>query len=58
MLIDEIEQKTIIRFENVDDFENFVIVIDNGGYESDEVIFTGWLHKLNSPEITKLNRFQ
>ena len=32
MLIGELEQKTNIRFENIDDFENFIIAINNGGY--------------------------
>ena len=40
MLVGEIEQKTYIRFKNVDDFESYINAIDNSGYESGDVIFT------------------
>ena len=43
MLVGEVEQKTNIRFKNVDDFESYINAIDNGGYDSEDVIFTGWL---------------
>ena len=43
MLIGEIEQKTNFRFENTDDFETYINAKDNGGYDSEDVIFTGWL---------------
>ena len=58
MLVGEIEQKTNIRFKNIDDFENYINAIDNGGYDSEDVIFTGWLYKLNTPEFKKVNRSQ
>ena len=58
MLVGEIEQKTNIRFKNVDDFENYINAIDNSGYDSDDVIFTGWLFKLNTREFKKVNRSQ
>ena len=45
MLIAEIEQKTNIRFKNVYDFETYIDAIDNGGYDSEDLIFTGWLYK-------------
>ena len=32
--------------------------MDNSGYDSDEVIFTGWLFKLNTPEFKNVNRSQ
>ena len=51
MLVGEVEQKTNIRFKNVDDFESYNTAIDNSGYDSDDVIFTGWLYKLNTPEF-------
>ena len=57
-MIGEIEHKTIIRFKNADDFEAYIKAIDNGGYDSEGVIFTGWLYKLNSPESNKVNRSQ
>ena len=53
MLVGEIEQKTNIRFKNGDDFESYINAIDNSGYGSDDVIFTGWLYKLNTPEFKK-----
>ena len=58
MLFGEIEQKTNIRFKNVDDFETYINAIDNSGYDSEDVIFTGWLCKLNTPEFHKVNRSQ
>ena len=58
MLVGEIEQKTNIKFKNVDDFESYINAIDNSGYDSDDVIFTGWLYKLNTPEFKKVNRSQ
>ena len=58
MLVGEIEQKTNIRFKNVDDFESYINAIDNSGYDSEYVIFTGWLYKLNTPEFKKVNRSQ
>ena len=58
LLVGELEQKTNIRFKNVDDFENYINAIDNGGYDSEDVIFTGWLYKLNTPEFKKLSRSQ
>ena len=57
LLVGEVEQKTNIRFKNVD-FENYINAIDNSGYDSEDVIFTGWLYKLNTPEVKKVNRSQ
>ena len=58
MLVGEVEQKTIIKFKNVDDFESYINAIDNSGYDSDDDIFTGWLYKLNTPDFKKVNRSQ
>ena len=58
MLVGEVEQKTNIRFKSVDDFESYINAIDNSGYDSEVVIFTGWLYKLNTPEFDKVNRSQ
>ena len=55
-LIGELEIETKSRFKNVDDFENYINSIDNAGYDSEDVIFTGWLYKLNTPEYKKVNR--
>ena len=58
MLIGEIEQKTKFRFKKVDDFETYFNAIDNGGYDSGDVIFTRWLYKLKTPEFNNVNRYQ
>ena len=58
MLIGEIEQKTNFRFKNVDEFEAYTNAIDNGRYDSEDVIFTGWLYKLNIAGFNKVNRSQ
>ena len=58
MLIGELEQKTKIRFKNVDDFETYSNAIDNSCYDSNDVTFTGWLYKLKTPEFNKVNRSQ
>ena len=44
--------------ENVDDLETYIIAIDNGGYDSEDVIYTGWLYKLNTLEPNKVIRSQ
>ena len=56
ILIGEIEYKTNSRFKNVDDFESYINGLDNNGYDSEDVMFTGWLYKLNTPEFNKVNR--
>ena len=56
MLIGEIEQKTNIRFKIVGDFETYNNAIDNGGYDSEKVIFTRWLYELNTADFKKVNR--
>ena len=46
-----------MRFEIVDDFEKYFDVIDVD-YDSEDVFFTKWLYKLNTPELNKMNRSQ
>ena len=58
LLVGEVEQKTNIRFKNNDDFESYIFAIDNSHYDSDDVVFTGWLYKLNTPDYKKVNRSQ
>ena len=58
MLVGEVEQKTNIRFKNVDDFESYINAIDNSGYDSEDVIFTGWWFQLNTRECKKVKRSQ
>ena len=58
MLVGEIERKTNIRFKKLDDFDSYINAIDITGYDSEDVIFTGWLYKLNTTEFKKVNRSQ
>ena len=57
MLISGIEKKTIVRLKDVDNVENYNNAIDVD-YDSEDVIFTGWLYNLNIPEYNKVNRPQ
>ena len=54
-IIGTIEYKTNIRFKNMDDFESSInaIVID---YESEDVTFTGYVYKLNTPQFNVFRR--
>ena len=58
MMIDEIEQKTFIRSKTVYDFGTYIIAIDNGGCDIEDVISTERLYKINTPEFKKVNRSQ
>ena len=58
MLVGEVEQKVNIRFKSTDDLEFYINSIDNSGYDSEVVIFAGWLYKLNTPDFKKVNRSQ
>ena len=53
MLIGKKDQKANIRFRNVDDYEKYINAIDNGGYDCEDVIFSGRLCKLNISEFNK-----
>ena len=44
--------------KNVDDFETYNNAIDNDGYDSEDVNFTGRLYELSTPDFIKVNRFQ
>ena len=50
MLIGQIEQKTKTTFKNFDDFEAHIKALDVD-YDSKDVIFTGWLYKLKTPDF-------
>ena len=56
-MIGKIQQKTMIRFRNVDDFESYIKSIEVD-YEGEDVIFTGWLRKLNTPQFNRTKRYQ
>ena len=53
-IIGPTEHKTNIRFKNMDDFENYINAIDVD-YDSEDVTFTGYVYKLNTPHFNLLN---
>ena len=57
MFLGETEQKTNIRFSNVDGFGfcNNAMEVD---YDAEDVIFTGWVNKLRTPQFIMANRSQ
>ena len=55
MIIGLVEHKTNIRFKNMDDFERYINAIDID-YDSDDVIFTGYVYKLNTPQFKVVKR--
>ena len=55
MTIGSVEHKTNIRFKNMDDFERYINAIDID-YDSDDVIFTGYVYKLNTPQLKVVKR--
>ena len=52
MIIGPIEHKTNIRFKNMVDFESYINAID----DSDDVTFTGYVYKLNTPQLKVVKR--
>ena len=55
MNIGRIEHKTKIRIENMDDFESYVKAIDID-CDSEDVTFTGYVYKLNTPQFNVAKR--
>ena len=55
MIIGPVEHKTNIRFKNMDDFERYIKAIDID-YDSEDVIFTGYVYKLNTPQFKVVKR--
>ena len=55
MIIGPIEHKRNIRFENMNDFENYINAIDID-YDSEDVTFTGYVYKLNTPQFKVVKR--
>ena len=55
MIIGPVEHKTNIRFKNMDDFERFINAKDID-YDSDDVVFTGYVYKLNTPQFKVVKR--
>ena len=55
MIIGLVEHKTNIRFKNIDDFENYINAIDVD-YNSEDVTFTGYVYKINTPHFKVVKR--
>ena len=55
MINGPIEHKTNIRFKNMDDFERFINAIDVD-YDSEDVTFTGYVYKLDTPQFKVVRR--
>ena len=53
---DQIRQ-THIRFRNISDYEAYINAIDQD-YDSEDSIFNGYIHKINTPQFNKVNRSQ
>ena len=49
------EHKTKIRFKNMDDFESYINARDID-YNSEDVTFTGYVYKLNTPQFNAVRR--
>ena len=54
-IIGPVEYKTNIRFKNMDDFERYINAIDID-YDSEDVIFTGYVYKLDTPQFKVVKR--
>ena len=55
MIIAPIEHKTNTRFKNMEFFESYINAI-GVDYDSEEVLFTGYVYKLNTPYFERVNR--
>ena len=55
MTIGLIEHKTNIRFKKMDDFERYIKAIDVD-YDSEDVTFTGYVYKLDTPHFKVVKR--
>ena len=55
MIIGPIEHKTKIRFKIMNDFEKYINTIDLD-YDSEDVSFTGYVYKLDTPQFNVFRR--
>ena len=55
MIIGPIEQRTKIRFKNMDDFEKYINAFDFI-YDSEDDTFTGYVYKLIRPQFKVFKR--
>ena len=50
-------RQTHIGFRNINDYESYINSNDEG-YDAKDAVFIGYIYKLNSPQIKKVNRSQ
>ena len=55
MIIGHFEHKTNISFKKMEDFENYIKAIDVD-YDSEDVTFTGYVYKVNTPQFNVVER--
>ena len=55
IIIGPIEHKTNIRFKNMDSFERYINAIDVD-YDSEDVTFSGYVYKLDTPQFKVVRR--
>ena len=55
MIIGLIEHKTNIRFQKMDDFDSYRNAIDIN-YDSEDIMFTGYVYKLNTSQFKVVKR--
>ena len=55
LIIGPKEHKINTRFKNMDDFESYINAIDID-YDSEDVTFTGYIYKLNTPQFNVARR--
>ena len=55
IIIGPIEHKTNMKFKKMDDFESYINAIDVD-YDSEDVTFTGYVYKLNTPQFRAVKR--
>ena len=57
LIVGDQTKQTHIRFRNMDAFESYINKIDDG-YDADDTIFNGYIYKIDTPQIDKVNRSQ
>ena len=55
IIIGPIEHKTNYRFKNMNNFERYINTIDFD-YDSEDVTFTGYISKINTPQFKVVKR--
>ena len=50
-------RRTVFRFENMDNFEAYIISIDQD-YDSEDDTFSGYIYNLDTPQFKEVNGSQ